>query len=140
MMAKYGSNSLSVSLDNSGGTPVAMTAYITAINAVTVEALLEESHSFGDSWFESLATGMRRMSPVEISGIYDDTSSTGPDAVFNSPASAPSTSTRTLLITWGGSKTTSVETVITSFTRGATRNELTSYSVTLTPTGTVTEA
>ena len=139
MMAKYGSNSLSVSLDNSGGTPVAMTAYITAINAVTVEALLEESHSFGDSWFESLATGMRRMSPVEISGIYDDAAA-GPDAIFNSPASAPSTSTRTLLITWGGSKTTSVETVITSFTRGATRNELTSYSVTLTPTGTVTEA
>jgi hypothetical protein len=139
MMAKYGSNSLSISLDNSGGTPVAMTAYVTAINAVTVEALLEESHSFGDSWFESLATGIRRMSPVEISGIYDD-GAAGPDAIFNSVASAPSTSTRTLLITWGGSKTTSVETVITSFTRGATRNELTSYSVTLTPTGTVTEA
>ena len=139
-MAKYGSNSLAVSLDNSSGTPVVMTAYVTAIGAVTVEALLEESHSFGDSWFESMATGLRRMSPVEISGIYDDTSSTGPDSVFNSPASAPSTSTRTLLITWGWSKTTSCECVITSYTRGATRNELTSYSVTLTPTGAVTEA
>lgn len=117
-----------------------MTSYITAINALSVEALLEESHSFGDSWIESLATGLRRMTPVELSGIYDDTSSTGPDAIFNAVASATSTSTRTLTITWGGSKTTSCETLITSYTRGATRNELTSFSVTLTPTGTVTEA
>lgn len=139
-MAKYGSNSLAVSLDNSSGSAVVMTPYITAIGAVTVEALLEESHSFGDSWFESLATGLRRMSPVEISGIFDDTSTTGPDAIFNAVASATSTSTRTLLITWGGSKTTSCEVLISAYTRGATRNELTSYSVTLTPTGTVTEA
>ena len=56
-MAKYGSTSLAVSLDNSSGTPGVMTAYVTAIGAVTVEALLEESHSFGDSWFEAMAPG-----------------------------------------------------------------------------------
>ena len=139
-MSKFGSNSLIIAVDNSSGSAVAMTQYVTAINAISVEALLEESHTFGDAWFETLATGLRRMNPIELSGIYDDTSSTGPDAIFNAVASATSTTTRTITITWGGSKTTSCETLITSYTRGATRNELTSYSVTLTPTGTVTEA
>ena len=139
-MAKYGSNSLIVAVDNSSGSAVTMTAYITAINALSVEAILEESHSFGDSWFESLATGLRRMTPVELSGIFDDTATTGPDVIFNAVASATSTSTRTLTITWGGSKTTSCECLISSYTRGATRGELTTFSVTLTPTGTVTEA
>ena len=139
-MAKYGSNSLIVAVDNSSGSAVTMTAYITAINALSVEAILEESHSFGDSWFESLATGLRRMTSVELSGIFDDTATTGPDVIFNAVASATSTSTRTLTITWGGSKTTSCECLISSYTRGATRGELTTFSVTLTPTGTVTEA
>jgi len=139
-MAKYGSNSIIVAVDNSGGSVVTMTSYITEINTIDVEAMLEESHSFGDAWFESLATGVRKASDLVLGGFYDDTSSTGPDVIFNAVASGPTASTRTVTITFGGSKTVSFEALITKYSRTASRNELTKFEVTLTPTGTVTEA
>lgn len=139
-MAKYGSNSLAISFDDNGGIPVVMTQYITEINEVDIEALLEESHSFGDAWFEHLATGIRKMNPVTLSGFYDDAATTGPDAIFNAVASNPAQATRTLLITWGGAKTTSVECLIQKYSRGARRNQLTRFTVILQPTGSVTEA
>lgn len=139
-MAKYGSPDLVIQFDNSSGVLQAMTQYITEINEVSVEGLLEESHSFGDSWFEHLPVGLRRMDPVTLSGWYDDAATTGPDAIFNAPAATTTVATRTLTITWGGTKTTSVECYIRKYTRGATRNGLTRFSVELQPTGAVTEA
>jgi hypothetical protein len=139
-MAKYGSSSIVVAFDDSGGSPQTMTQYVTEINEVSVESLMEESHSFGDSWFEALPVGIRKMEPITLSGWFDDTSTTGPDAIFNAPAATVATSTRTLTITWGGTKTTSVECYIKKYTRQATRNQLTKYTVELQPTGTVTEA
>lgn len=100
-MAKYGSNSLKVEFDNSAGTLVDISQYVLTINGVRVEAILQESHSFGDAWFESLATGLRRMTKVTIGGLYDDATG-GPDDVFKGVPSAPSDATRTLKITWGG--------------------------------------
>ncbi len=97
-MAKYGSNSLIVAVDNSSGSAVTMTSYITSINAVEVEAILTESHSFGDAWFEQLATGVRKASDLVLGGLFDDQGSTGPDAVFNDVADGPSDSTRTVKI------------------------------------------
>src|SRR4051812_17578183 len=114
-MAKYGSPDIIVAFDNSGGTPVTMTQYVTEINGVKVEALLEESHSFGDSWFEALPVGIRKMGDIVLSGWYDDTVTTGPDAIFNAPVPTVSTATRTLTITWGGTKTVSAETYIVSY-------------------------
>ena len=139
-MAKYGSNSLIIAVDNSSGSVVTMTQYVTSINSVEVEALIEEAHSFGDSFFESLASGVRKCSDLVLGGFYDDTSTTGPDAIFNAVASSTSATTRTVTITWGGSKTTSFEGLITKYSRSASRNELTKYEVTITPSGTVTEA
>ena len=138
-MAKYGSNSLVVDFDNSGGTPVDMSQHVLEINAVRVEAILEESHSFGDSWFESLATGLRRMQDVELSGFYDDTATTGPDAIFNAVFNSPADTTRTLKFTWGGTKTTEVETLIMFYERRAAVATLHRYTVGLRPTGAVTE-
>ena len=68
-MAKYGSNSLIVAVDNSSGTPVTMTNYVTSINAVSVEALLQETTAFGDAWQEQLSTGMRRAEPIVLGGL-----------------------------------------------------------------------
>lgn len=139
-MAKYGSPDIVIQFDNSGGSLQTMTQYITEINGVKVEGLLEESHSFGDSWFEALPIGLRRMDDITLSGWYDDTATTGPDAIFNAPVPTTTTATRTLTITWGGAKTTTVETYIMSYERQAQRNGLTRFTVTLRPTGTVSEA
>lgn len=136
-MAKYGSNNVTVNFDNSGGTPVDMSNYVDTINEVNVSAKLQESHAMGDSWVEQLFTGVKSMAPITLEGFYDDAASTGPDVVFNAPGN---TTTRTLQIVYGAAKSTSVETIITNYVRRVVRGDLTRFAVTLTPTGTVTEA
>ena len=139
-MAKYGSNSFAVSIDNSSGTPVVMTNYIRTIGDVDIKAMMAESTAFGDAWVEKLATGVLEAGSITLGGYYDDTASTGPDVIFNDVATGPTDSTRTLLLTWGGSKTTSAEVWISAYKRTATVGELTGFEVTLEYTGTVTEA
>lgn len=139
-MAKYGSNSVVVNFDNSGGTPVDMSQYVTTLGAITISAFMEDSEAFGDAWREVLATGVREVSPIVIGGFYDDTATTGPDVIFNAVASGPSVATRTLAVTWGSTNITSVETQITKYTRTAVVDKLTRYEVTLMASGAVTEA
>lgn len=134
-MAKYGSDDLKIEVDNSGASLVDLSNYIDTVNEFNVEALLQESHAFGDAWVEQLYTGVKRANPVTLEGFYDDTASTGPDVVLNAIGD-----TRTLKFTWGSTKTSSVEAVITSYVRKPARGELHRFACTLTPTGTVTEA
>jgi hypothetical protein len=139
-MAKYGPASLKVEYDNSGGTLVDISQHVLEINDVSVENLMEMTRTFGDSWDESLPIGVGKMSDVTISGVYDDTASTAPDALFaNRIPELPGANTRTLKLTWGGTKTTSVETVLMKYDRTADRTALTKWSATLRPTGAVTE-
>ncbi len=139
-MAKYGSNSVTFEFDNSSGTLVDMSAHTLDINGVEIEAILEESHSFGDAWMESLATGLRKMADLVVGGFYDDTATTGPDVIYNAVFSSPADSTRTAKVTYGGSKTTSVETLIAKYKRTLSRGALHKYETTLRPSGAVTEA
>ena len=102
-MAKYGPDDLSISIDDDGGTPVVMDAFIDEQTDAIIESIIEESHTFGDSWVEHLFTGIQRMSEISFGGFYDDVAG-GPDAIFVGLAAV----TRTVTITWGGSKTTNL--------------------------------
>lgn len=135
-MAKYGSDDLTIEIDNSGGTLVDMTSHITEINDVEKEAALEESTPFGAAWATSLASGVKLMAEIEITGFYDDTASTGPDVVIGGGLG----DTRTVAVTWGSTKKTTVEAIIAKYTRIAKVKESTKYKATLQPTGAVTEA
>lgn len=129
-----------IEYDNSGGTPVDISQHVQTINDIDVESLTEEKHTFGDSWEEHLPIGLGRMAAVELGGLYDDTASTGPDALFiRTSPETPASNTRTLKITWRSGKTTSVETFVASYKRTADRGGLTKYSVRLQTTGAVTE-
>jgi len=128
-MAKYGSDNLSISV---GGT--AISNYVDEIGDLNVEALLQEGTAFGDSWVEQLATGIKKGNPFTVSGFYDDTATTGPDAVLNALGE-----TKEVIITWGGSKTSTFNVIITNYLRKPVKGELTRFSCTLTPTGSVTE-
>lgn len=139
-MAKYGSGSVTINIDDSGGTARDLSAHILSINGVLIESVMEESHGYNKSWAESLATGLYRVEPVEIEGFYDDTSTTGPHAVLGTTASGPSSSTRTITFGWGGGKTTAFETHVQKYGRLPNRGQITRYKATLMPTGTVTEA
>lgn len=136
-MAKYGGNNTVIMFDNSGGTPVDMSQYVEEISELAVEAMLEESHTFGDSWREQLNAGLKFMPDITIKGKYDDTATTGPDAIFNAVGN---TTTRTLTVTFGGSKTRAVETIIKKYGASPRRGRITTYEVVLAPTGTVTDA
>lgn len=129
-MAKYGSNSILITV---GGTE--MKPYVDTINEVSVEALLQESTAFGDTWAAHLYTGIRQMAPLTLEGYYDDTATTGPDAKFNTLGT-----TVAVVITYGGTKTSSFSAIVQKYTRKSVRKELTRYVVTLQPTGAVTEA
>jgi hypothetical protein len=131
-VAKYGSSSLVIEFDNSGGTLVDITQHVTGINGINIEAILEEGTTYGDSWVEQLFTGVKQVPDITIDGFYDDTASTGPNALFNDVGA-----TRTLKLTFGGSNTATVETVIKSYARNPVRKELTKYQAVLAPTGAV---
>lgn len=134
-MAQYGSNQVVIMFDDSGGTPQDMSAYVREFNGVTIEAILNETHTFGDSWFKSKATGMKKGDDVVWGGHYNDTASVGPDAVFNAPGDE-----RTASVTWGGSNETSAEMVIVKYARLPILNDLTKFQVTLRPTDEISEA
>jgi hypothetical protein len=138
-MANAGSPDFIFMFDNVGGTPVNMSQYLLSVGGVSVEAMTEESHAFGDSWQETLATGIRKMNPLDVEGLYDDVATVGPNAIFNDVADGPADTTRTMTITWRTGKTTSVETLIAKHERIASRGALTRYRTTLQPTGAVTE-
>ncbi|MGE3276721.1 MAG: hypothetical protein AB7O67_16540 [Vicinamibacterales bacterium] len=137
-MAKYGSNTVQISIDDSGGTARDLSAHILSINGVMLEAVMEESHGYNKAWAEALATGLKRMEPVEVEGLYDD-GTNGPHAVLGTLASGPESATRTITFTWGGGYATAVEVHISKYGRVPPRGGITRYRATLTPTGTVTE-
>lgn len=139
-MAKYTFANLKVEFDNSAGTLVDMSQHITSINGINISAELEDAHSVGDSWAEKIFAGLRSVDDITIGGFYDDTAATGPDVIFNDVGCVGTTGgTRTLRVTYGSTKTTSVETIIKSYTRSPARGEVTKFEAVLTPTGAVTE-
>lgn len=139
-MAKYGSADLRIEIDSTeGGTTLTdITQYIQDDVAAEIEGLFVESHSFGDSWVEHIATGLRKMGEITLAGFYDDAAS-GPDAIFRHVQDSPADQTRTLRITWGGGKSTTVEVWIKTYRRKAVRDQLHRFEAVLVPTGAVTE-
>ena len=136
-MAKYGSDVFKTEIDaTDGGALQDMSQHVDTINGVNIERLMQESHTFGDSWVEHLYTGIRQAQDITLEGFYDDTASTGPDATFNGTHAV----TRSVQLTYGGSKTSSFEAWIVGDERLAARGELQRYRVVLRPTGAVTEA
>lgn len=134
-MARYGSKDLKIEVDNSGGSLVDISDYVTTIGGFSVEAILEEGTAFSDTWVEQLFTGNKQSPAITLGGFYDDTASTGPDVILNSVGD-----TRSLKITLGSTKSYSVEAIITSYSWAPAVKTLTKFSCVLTPTGTVTLA
>jgi len=138
-MAKYRGSDTIIEYDNVGGTLVDISQHVLSISNPAVEAAFEESHTFGDAWKEQLPAGLKMVPDITISGHYDDTVSTGPDALMGY-AVVGATTTRTLKITFGSTKTFTVETFLKKYEPGPKRGGLTSYTATLTATGTATFA
>jgi len=129
-MARYGPNSAAVTYASQSIADVtvigdlerlARMAEITPIGAVA------ETHAF---------IGVTGMPPVTLEAPYSDDSNLLRDKVDDTGLGG----TATLLITFGGTKTMSVSTIVTAIRRNISRGNLTMFAVDLQPTGTVTEA
>ena len=136
-MARYGYGALKIEFDNASDALQDMSQYIMDTPpSFEREALIEEITAAGDSDEAHAAVGVSKVAPITMGGAYDDTVTTGPDVIFNAIGN---TTTRTLKVTWGSTKTSSVECIITNYVRTPGRGELTKFTVTLQPTGAVTE-
>lgn len=103
-MAKYGSSVVTVTItDAPGGTNRIITPYVNSIGGYKKESITEQSNPFGTAFVTNTPVGVSSVADIEIEGIFDDTASVGPKAVFGLAASwaldiAPASVGRTLII------------------------------------------
>ena len=135
-MSNYGMDDLVVEIDAivDAGELTAITAYVTEVGGFEVEAIVEDSHTVGDSWIERLYTGLRNAPEFTLKGFYDDTTGTGPDVILDGIGEQ-----RSFKFTWGGTKTSAFECIIQKYAQLPARGELTKFECTLAPTGQVVE-
>lgn len=135
-MAKYGGKDFALSFAGQN-----MTAHILSVNGFDVEAVMVDAKPMGSAYPKPLATGDVNYSDIEVSGLYDDTATTGPDVVFrgNMPT-GPATAAQALVLTWGGAKTSTGTAHCVKYTRKATKNQITEYTATLRISGQMVEA
>lgn len=135
-MTRYGNPDLKVEFDNSSDALQDMSQYVMDTPpSFDREAITEDITASGDADEAHAKVGLNKVNTLDLGGAFDDQAATGPDAIFNAIGD-----TRTLKITWGGTKTSQVECIIKNYVRNAIRGELTKFVVTLQPTGAVTEA
>ena len=138
-MAKSTPADIVVSYDASNGSLIDISQYVQTLGGIELENLIEETHTFGDSYEESTPVGIARWAQIEVGGLYDDTSG-GPNDLFNAALpTSPNDATRTFKVEWGGNAATEVETILIKYTRVPDRSALTKFSATLQPVGTPTE-
>ena len=131
-----------IEYDSAAGSLLDISQYVLTISELSVEQVLEEVHSFGDSWEEHLPVAIGKMSQITIGGLYDNTATSGPNAIFaNRIPETSSTQARTFKVTYiSTANNTAVETFLSAYKRQADRNSLTKWAATLQPTGAVTES
>ena len=129
-MAVYGPDDFAITL---GGNAFGL--HVDTFDGLSIEAIIEDSHTFGDVWTEQLYSGLRRGQPFTLEGFYDDAAN-GPDANF----AGNEGTTIAIVITWGSSKTSTFSALLQSWTRSPVREGTTRYTATLVPTGAITEA
>lgn len=135
-MAKYGSASVTVNYDDSGGTARDVTQYITEMNGIEIEAVTDPTHAFGDAWEEHTGTGMSKVGDIQLKGFHDDTATSGPHVVFRTLDTSPSATSRTLAIAFGGTNgTATVETRCIKYKVTGKVGNLSMFEATIRPTG-----
>lgn len=138
-MAKYGSPSVTVTLDDSAGTPRIVTAFVLTMGALKITNNTQVGTAYGDSWEKSLVTGLRKGTPIALGGILDDTANTGTFAtMIPTDADAVPGFTRTLAVAIGGGHVYTAEVILQDGSVVPKTGNLTDFAATLLPTGTIT--
>lgn len=134
-MAKYGSASAVITIDDHGGTPRVITGHVLTIGGLKITEISEENSPFGVNYEKITPVGKQRFGPVNIEGNWDDTATTGPHAVFGTQETSPSDSTRTLDISPDGTKHLSGEGYVTEYELVLNNGKITGYKATFVQAG-----
>ena len=139
-MAKYSSPDVVFKIDKAdSGALQDITTYITKIGEINIARPMVDSTPFGTTQAEYLVSIFKKYDPITIEGFYDDTVTSGPDAILNIGAIVHSV-TRSFELTIGSGKKISGECWIVSYKRTFNVGEYTTYSAEIQITGTTTEA
>ena len=112
-----------------------MTTYVTGIGSAKIDGNFEDTTPFGAQYATQGYTGFKTGSDFTVEGFYDDTATTGPDAVFSVIGDL-----RDVEIDWNASKKTTGSVLIKSYERMPKVKGFTKYKATLTWTGNIVEA
>lgn len=135
MAGKYGSASVTATLDDHGGTPRIITGHLRTINGAKISQITEENSPFGVAFEKNTPVGKQKFGPVTFGGDWDTTADVGPHAVFGTLETTPQDSTRTLVLVPGDSKTLTVEGYVTEFELVFNNGKLTGYTATFVQAG-----
>jgi hypothetical protein len=101
----YGSKDVVISFASN-----TLTAYFDPKGSIEREAILQNSTPFGVAWQAWLDTGSRKLAPLTLTGVERFEASTGCRSYLAEGSSG------TFVVTYGGSKTTSVTCLVNKFT------------------------
>ena len=110
---------------------------VTDISGFMIEAILQETHTFGDTWTENSFVGVRRVGDITISGFYDDDTSTGVGGIFANATDVGAE--RVFKLNTGTTNAyPKFDGIVKSFTRTPSVGALTGFELVLSPTGALT--
>ena len=115
-----------------------LAGYIRKFNGFTQEAILVDSHAFGDSWKEALYTGIRGAKDITVGGYYEDVAASGPHALLGQTTCLGSE--RNLELDFGSSDIAAFDVLIMDYTRSPVVEDLTEWECTMRVTGAVATA
>jgi hypothetical protein len=132
-MAQHGSIDTIIELTDASAVYHDISVHVRTFNGIDVENLTQEVHGFGQSWVTNLWTGMSKVNDITFEGFYNDTTGT-PAQLYARGA------LRSLRVTWGGGKTSTVDVIMSKFSRDPKLGELTHYKLVLKPASDMVDA
>ena len=129
-MAKFGSGSVTVTMDDSSGTPRIITPYVNTLGGLKIETITQEINPFGGTAEKPNSVGVYKSQTIAVTGIFDDTATVGPHVVFGTISSTVAAASRTLAVVTGGG-TYTVECIVTGYEVMPKNGGLTEYAATL---------
>lgn len=134
-MANAPSSAVTVTLDDSAGTPRVITGFVLTMGALKITNKTQPSTGLGDTWERKLANGIRAGEKVGLTGYVDNTADTGTWAVMLvTDADAVPGFTRSLSVLIMSGHTFTAETILEDAAIEA-KVGLCEYKSTLGPTG-----
>jgi len=139
---KHGSNEVAFEIDIADGGALSTnfgSTYLTKIGDSVVNREAVEATPFGVVDEQFIIGVIKKREPLVIEGFYDDTASSGPDAILNI-GKVTHAATRSTVLTFASGKTITGEVWIEKYTRTVEVGAYHGFSASLRYTGTITEA